>query len=78
MRPRRTLLTLAWLASWALILVFASSLPGWLAIGLAVAVFAGFLLASRERSPCIDGGACATGMPGGGSGRADPGAPRSA
>ena len=50
---RQRFLTIAWLASWALILVFASRMPGWLAISMAVATFAAFLLLSRESSACI-------------------------
>jgi hypothetical protein len=62
---RRTLLTIAWLASWALIFVFASSLPGWLAIGLAIGAFAAFLLPSREPSACLTpgpGAGCTSGV----------------
>ncbi|MCU0898170.1 MAG: hypothetical protein MUC55_11800 [Burkholderiales bacterium] len=62
---RKRFLTIAWLASWALILVFASRMPGWLAISMAVATFAAFLLFSRESSACIAGQArsCETGGP---------------
>jgi hypothetical protein len=55
-RGRKLYLAVAWLGSWALIFVFASSLPGWLAIALAVATFAAFLLFSREPSACLSPG----------------------
>jgi hypothetical protein len=54
---RKKLLAIAWLAIWALIFVFASALPAWLAIGLAVVTFAAFLLFSRDRSACLELGA---------------------
>jgi hypothetical protein len=60
---RQRFLAIAWLASWALILVFASRMPGWLAISMAVATFAAFLLLSRQSSACLSAQArgCETG-----------------
>jgi hypothetical protein len=65
MPPRRKLyLAVAWLASWGLIFAFASSMPAWLAIALAVGTFAAFLLFSREPSACLspNGRDCGAGV----------------
>lgn len=50
---RKLPLTIAWVTAWALIFVFATAMPGWLAIALAVGTFAAFVLLSREPSACL-------------------------
>ncbi len=51
-RPARWLRALAWLGAWALVLAAASVLPTWAAVALAIAVFAGQILAAPGRGTC--------------------------
>ena len=51
-RPARWRRALAWIGAWALVLAAASVLPTWAAIALAIAVFAGQVLAAPGRGTC--------------------------
>lgn len=51
-RLARWLRALAWIGAWAFVLAVASVLPTWAAIALAIAVFAGQILAGPGRGTC--------------------------